>query len=308
MSRPRPPASRRSTIALLVACLALALALTTPGTSQAAGANQQFDLEKGRQLYKDGKHAECEGYFAGALDGAAPSITEPELVSQARMIRGTCDLYLGRQGDALVQFERIVRLDAKFEPNPIDYPTGVLDEFHKTKQRVLAEPVTTPEAELKKQLEQSRADLLKMQAKYDALRTRYTEETVVIRRSRLVAAIPFGVGQFQNGDDGLGVFFLTTESLALATATVSFIIHETIPSNPADPNKARTSEITARLFNWIGVGSFLALAIGGVVQAELGFVPQTIETRKRPLPKDARWMPTFGGDGKSFTLGIAGTF
>jgi hypothetical protein len=306
MIRPRTPASRRSTIALLVACLALAL--TTAGTSEAAGANQQFDLEKGRQLYKDGKHAECEGYFAGALDGAAPSITEPELVSQARMIRGTCDLYLGRQGDALVQFERIVRLDAKFEPNPIDYPTGVLDEFHKTKQRVLAEPVTTPEAELKKQLEQSRADLLKMQAKYDALRTRYADETVVVRRSRLVAAIPFGVGQFQNGDDGLGVFFLTTESIALATATVSFIIHESIPSNPADPNKARSSEISARLFNWIGVGSFLALAIGGVVQAELGFVPQTIETRKRPLPKDARWMPTFGGDGKSFTLGIAGTF
>ncbi len=306
MIRPRTPRSRRSTIALIVACLALAIA--TPGAAEAAGGNQQLDLEKGRQLYKDGKHAECEGYFAGALDGASPSITEPELVTQARMIRGTCDLYLGRQGDALVQFERIVRLDLKFEPNPIDYPNGVLEEFHKTKQRILAEPVTTPEAELTKRIEQQRAELLKLQAKYEALRTRFGEETVVVRRSRLVAAIPFGVGQFQNGDDGLGVFFLTTEGIALATATVAFVIHETIPSTPADPNKARTSEITSRLFNWIGVGSFLALAIGGVAQAELGFVPQTTETRKRPLPKDARWLPVVGGDGKSFTVGLVGTF
>lgn len=273
-----------------------------------ARADERLDLEKGRQLYKDGKHAECEGYFANALDGSNPTIADPELVAQARMIRGTCDLYLGRQGDAIVQFERTVRIDPKFEPNPIDYPTGVLDEFHKTKRRVLAEPVTSPEIVLKKQLDQSRAELLKLQAKYDALKGTYQDEQVVVRHSRLVGAIPFGVGQFQNGDEGLGVFFLTTESLALATATVSFIIHQTIPSTPADVNKAQSSEITSRLVNWFGVGTFLLLGVVGVAQAEMAFVPQSIETRKRPLPKEVSWTPLVAGDGKTFTLGIGGVF
>lgn len=306
MDRPRSTRSRRSTIALLLACAALSVSsLSAP---RAAQADQKFDLEKGRQLYKDGKHAECEGYFAGALDGAAATLTEPDVVSQARMIRGTCDLYLGRQADAILQFERIVRLDPKFEPNPIDYPPGVLDEFHKTKQRVLAEPVTTPEIELKKQLAASHADLIKLQSRYEALKLRYQDEEVVVRHSHLIAAIPFGVGQFQNGDDALGIFFLVSESLALGTATVSFVIHETIPPNPADVNKARTNEITSRVINYVGVGSFLTLAIAGWVQAELAYKPQHVEHRKRALPKEASWQPIVGYDGRGFTVGIGGAF
>jgi hypothetical protein len=184
----------------------------------------------------------------------------------------------------------------------------VLDEFHKTKQRVIAEPVTTPEVELKKRLQASHEELVKLQSKYDALKVHYQDETVVVRHSHLIASIPFGVGQFQNGDDALGVFFLTAESLAVVSATVSFVIHETIPSNPADVNRARTNEITSRLVNWIGVGSFIALAVGGWVQAEIAYVPQHTEIRKRPLPKEASVAPLVAYDGRTFTLGVGGAF
>jgi tetratricopeptide (TPR) repeat protein len=305
MDRPRTPRSRRRTLALLLACAAFSLAGASP---REARADQKSDLEKGRQLYKDGKHAECEGYFATALDGATPTLTEPELVEQARMIRGTCDLYLGRQADAIQQFERAVRLDPKFEPNPIDYPPGVLDEFHKTKQRVLAEPVTNPEAELRKELTATREDLIKLQAKYDALKIRYQDEEIIVRHSHLVAAIPFGVGQFQNGDDALGLVFAITEGLALGTATVSFIVHQAIPAKPADVDKAKTYEITSRIVNYVGVGSFVTLAIVGWVQAELAYQPMHVEHRKRALPKEASWQPIVGFDGRGFSVGIGGAF
>src|SRR5665213_1013704 len=45
---------------------------------------------------------------------------------------------------------------------------------------------------------------------------KYDEADVTEKHSRWVALAPFGFGQFQNGQRGLGVFFLAADSLLLA--------------------------------------------------------------------------------------------
>jgi hypothetical protein len=293
--------------------LAVAIAIACVLSAPRAGATQQTELAKGRQLYKAGSHLECEQFFATALDGTAPTIVDPELVAEGRMIRGTCDLYLGRQGDAIRQFELIARASPDFEPNPIDYPSGVLDEFHKTKKRVAAEATTkTKDGELEKELAKEREARAKIEAKYAKLATAYEEETVITRRSWVVAAIPFGVGQFQNGDDGLGIFFATAQGVALAGAVISWSIHQSLQPPPVDPSlqsRLTFDEATSRYANWISFGVFAALAIGGVVEAEIALVPESRQTRKRALPKDLAWSPFIAPTERGgVSIGIGGTF
>lgn len=66
-------------------------------------------------------------------------------------------------------------------------------------------------------LADSTADLEDMRRRYEALQTRYQDQEVEVRdrvaRSRVFAAIPFGVGHFYNGDKVLGGVFLGAEAI-----------------------------------------------------------------------------------------------
>jgi hypothetical protein len=50
------------------------------------------------------------------------------------------------------------------------------------------------------------------------------------------------------------------------------------------------------------------LAVGGVVQAEIAFVPETKETRSRPVPAPPQVTPTVGGGPSGFLLGFQARF
>lgn len=288
-----------------VAIVASASAIAAAPTQAELNA---FDV--GKNFYQNGQHAQSAQHFALAIDGPTPSIKDPVLVNQARMIRGASDMYLGRLADADAQFERILRNNAKFEPDAILFPPGVLDEFRRMREKLEKEAAEkrAGDAATKKiaALEAENSRLLMHVAALEDYASRYD---TVTKRSRVLASLPFGVGQFQNGDPGLGIFFLSTEVLALGTATVSFFYHQSLPRNPVDINDARSAANTARVVNWISLGTFVALAVGGVVQAHIGFVPETKETKKRPLPKSlTSFYPTTSPVAGGAIVGFGGEF
>jgi tetratricopeptide (TPR) repeat protein len=254
-----------------------------------AGAPSQSELAafaQGKNLYQSGQHAQAAQHFAFALEGPSPSIQDPDLVNQARMIWGASAMYLGRLADADLQFERILRNSPKFEPDAILFPPGVLAEFRRIRDKIEKEAAEKKAGDLaSKRIAELEAENAKLAKKLKAVGDYAQVEQVVIRRSRIVASIPFGVGQFQNGDPGLGIFFATTESLTLAAAAISYAYHSSLPRDPVDANEARSAAGAARVVNWISLGAFVALAVGGVAQAHVAFVPETWETRTRPLPK-----------------------
>jgi hypothetical protein len=65
------------------------------------------------------------------------------------------------------------------------------------------------------------ADLEELRTRYDALQRSYQDQEIEVRdrvaRSRVFAAIPFGVGHFYNGDRWLGATFLAAEAAVGAT-------------------------------------------------------------------------------------------
>ncbi|MEO7092722.1 MAG: hypothetical protein ABI175_05695, partial [Polyangiales bacterium] len=187
---------------------------------------------------------------------------------------------------------------------------GVLEEFRKTRDRLEKEAVAKASGDkTTKDLLACRADLSRVEARYESLKTYAGDERLVTKRSRVIASLPFGIGQFQNGDTGLGIIFLTTEVAAVAAATIAFGIHESIPRQPADVEKARSAETSSKVVNLISVGAFFLIAAGGIAQAHLAFVPESYDTRKRTLPPQfLRLEPIVAPTAGGATFGISGAF
>lgn len=291
-----------------------AATLVTAGVTAVVPAHAATQAEltafaSGKKLYEDGNHGQAVQYFALATDGPTPTIRDALLVQQSRMIRGASAMYLGRIADADEQFERILRSNPKFEPDAILFPPGVLEEFRRVREKLDKEAKAALEGDEKtKKIKELETRLTKVSAQNDGLKAYAREERLVVRRSRVIASIPFGVGQFQNGDVALGVFFAATEGITLTAATASFLYHQSLPRDPVDANQARSAASAARVINWISLGAFIALAVGGISQAHVAFVGETHETRSRPLPKGLSLTPFSSPVEGGAVLGIGAVF
>src|SRR5262249_32652506 len=101
-------------------------------------------------------------------------------------------------------------------------------------------------------------------------------------RSRWLAMIPFGVGQYQNGHNELGMLFAVSEATLLAASIVSFALHESLRGeNPTDAERgnARLAEAAFRYTNQITLGLFAAVTLAGIIDAQVRFAPTRTFTR-----------------------------
>src|SRR5262249_8084311 len=144
-------------------------------------------------------------------------LKERSLISQARMYLGASLLAQGKKDEAKDTFEKLVLDDPTFEPDPLSFPSDAINTFidvrsslleqirnaQQTAARLAAEKKAREEAEREKQ----RVWLEKVKAQA-------AEEKITVRHSRIVASLPFGAGQFQNGQPWLGWAFLGTEVAA----------------------------------------------------------------------------------------------
>lgn len=135
------------------------------------------------------------------------------------------------------------------------------------------------------------------------------QERIIQERSLVVAFVPFGVGQFQNGDTAKGVVFLTVETLALATNIASYFVIEALREDsgfiaPQNIDRAEAFEIV--LYTSLGV--FGAVAIGGIIDALVNFEPRVETLRELESPTDGdgatslRLLPSVGGDAVGFDV------
>jgi hypothetical protein len=282
---------RRFTLAAMLACVLW--------TGHAA-ASEQLDLERGRNAYLARQYTEADARFAQMLDPKGGSIKDPALLSQARMYWGAVKIALKRRDDAVRIFEELLTQDPQFEPDPLSFPTEVLDELSAVRFRIRerlaaqAREAARRDAERKAREEADRRRETERVARLEQLAG---EETVRERRNRLVAFIPFGAGQFQNGDKTLGWIFFGVEAgaLALGTILIPFQVAEreaAVDANrPAtDPDATRVAEAhrtnaeRLRIINLSAYGLALVTGVVGIVQANMAFKPEVVSTQKRELP------------------------
>ncbi len=298
----------------ILAAWVVASALASPGF---AHADDQAELEKARVAYVAKSYAVAEERLRALVDPKTGP-KDAQLVAQARMYLGALHVAAKRREEAAAAFEQLLLEAPQFEPDPLSFPTDVLNAFIDTRatlrERLSAAAQAAAKAEAERRAREE-AERVRHAEYVRRLEDLAREDKTTVRNSRLVAAIPFGVGQFQNGQRTLGWTLLGLEAALVAASVITVPIYTTAISRRneehalGDPEKkaqAYADRATAAYATNLAVlGAFVAVAGAGIVQAQLGFVESTTEQRTRPLPAQRRAPSVTVGWG---TLGVEGRF
>jgi len=218
----------------------------------------------------------------------------PLLIEESRKYLAAAYVFAGRPDAARIQFERLLTSDPSYDLDASQFPQEVVELFGSVRDRLRREAdaaAARAAAESALQAERERARRLLEIAESDVEAT--------VETSRWLALVPFGAGQFQNGDDGLGWLFFTTEALFGLATFGTLVAHQAIlgsfdPSNPSSgsrsDSRSRVNDalLATEITNWTCAGLFAVFAIVGIVQSQLDFhATHSIRTR-HTVPDELR--------------------
>jgi tetratricopeptide (TPR) repeat protein len=211
-------------------------------------------------------------YAYGNYDAAAERLTEllypmslstDEQVIEARKYLALSYYLLDRLDEVGEEFAKLLYLDPDHQLDPFSVAPSVIDIFESIRAKL------KPELDI---IRQRRSDA-KLSAPHDE-GVRRIIETRIIERSELATFMPFGVGQFQNGDARWGAIFAGVELLLLSANIGAYL--GGLQRRTYDPT--RRWEVQA-----LAVTQYASLALFGVAwsvgvfHARLHFVPAVIE-------------------------------
>jgi tetratricopeptide (TPR) repeat protein len=250
-------------------------------------------LARGKALYEAGDYSGCAKALGEILGPRGEqSVDDREVAEDGRLYYGACLLGSGHQKRADAVFRHAIRDNPQVAPNPLDFPQPVVERFEAVRGTMLEEIKREDQqraerarraARQKRQLEA--AERARQQKLFDLA----AEETIVVRNRRWLAAVPFGVGQFQNDSPALGWLFLVTEAAALG-ATIGGVVYELELEAQYEPgvdeDDLNAQLVNARRISTVSLYTLSALAVIGIAEAQLSFVPEFRRTRRRELPKE----------------------
>ena len=286
-------------------------------SAASARADDATEVERAKASYDAGRYADGVERFREILSPSSPNaVHDPLAVERARAYLAACLIAVGRNDEADAEIEKVIRNNPVYSPDAVAFPSKVVDRFIEIKSRLKGEieaafrARSAAEQAAKMKAERQQREYL------ESLQQQASQERVVVRHSRWIAMIPFGVGQFQNGQDGLGYVFLVAESALAVTSIASNIVHSQLVSDyikedaaKVDYERSNAQLDTAYNVNLYSTVGLAAVAVAGIIHAQATFVPETQEVRMRPLPPPPpQFMPKVGVGPAGFSLTLGGRF
>jgi hypothetical protein len=293
----------------------VALLLVVLGGPADLRADELGDLEKAYGAYAAHRYADAEARLRALLDPATGKLKDEDAIADARMYLAATLLAESKTREAANVLERLLLDKPDYQADPLRIPLPALDALADARSQQRDKLTAIKEEKARKaqqERERVEAEKRKAAARLATLEQLASEEVVVERHSRFWALLPFGVGQFQNRQTALGWGFLVSESALAAGSAVSAALtlnnaaqanveldrHQ--PTLAGDYNKrAQEDSLAGNIF----AGAFALVAVAGIIQAELAFVPEHREVRRRPLPPLS--LTPVAGPG---SIGIKGRF
>lgn len=286
--------TERPAFARLRVVTAGVLLFASVAVASTARADEIADFENARRAYESQEYNEAARRFEALVGGPVPRLRSRPLIHESRKYLGASYLFLGRRDAASREFQRLLEDDPEYQIDPIVFPREVVDFFSTVRDQIVRERAERErlerEAEQRRRREQAER-LLRERERMLRLEELAATETVERVNSRVIATIPFGVGQFQNGDDVLGWTLLVSQAVLTIASVTTFILHGSLrDENPAaaDRDDAARLEEAFRLTNWVSTGLLGGLIVGGIVHAHVRFEPVTRTARPRELPPELR--------------------
>jgi hypothetical protein len=298
----------RRLVRLVAACLLVA------GT---VWADDQALFTNGENAYKNKDFIEAEARFRAMVDPKS-ALHSPTLLDHAHAYLGGTLIELGKpKAEAMLEFKAVLLHNPDYDPQKLQvFPTKVLDAFVEARQlykKEILEEKERREREEREKREREEKEKEKQRLYLAALEKQAGEQIETRTRNRLLTFVPFGVGQFQNGQNALGWTFFTGQLALLAGGAIAGGLalynldqynHWLVTDAPNQNffiGEYRARFNSAAIANYVFDGAFVLAAVAGIVQANFAFVPQTTTVKPRPLPKITFQM----GAG---TVGVEGTF
>lgn len=240
------------------------------------------------EAYQRGKSAYLYGSYQLTIDCLSPLLSpdlllsNPDELAIAYEYVGLAYFYLEDMERARQHFKSLIFFRPDHELDPVRVPPDAVTTYAQLRDS-LSEELQARESALEQQ-----------RAKEDALLQALTKRELIIEQrvnSRLISLLPFGVGQFQNEDAGVGYFFLGSELVATALSAGFFWKIESM--RQSNGRFARQEIAYARELQsaqLISAGVAVGLVLSGVIHALIFYEPQLPLRRfERPLtPDDVR--------------------
>lgn len=275
--------------------LAAVAAAVTMTAVRDARADALTDLEKAHSAYVAHKYDDAETRLRVLLD--AKALDNAENVADARMYLGAVLVAREQKDDAAHVFESLLVDRPEYQPDSLRVQLAAIDAFLDVRTK-LRDRLAAAQAEKVRQEQEQKAKV-EAEQKKAALRLAMLEklageEVTTEKNSRLLAFVPFGVGQLQNGQKVAGWALLASESaLAVGSgiaAAISYFDQRAVNDALARGDRAAAEQYHQRaniatITDYAFAGTFAATAIAGIVHAQITFVPERVETRKRDIPQ-----------------------
>jgi len=280
-------------MARLAAALALTVLVHTGLVS--VGHAQVRELQEARDAYSNAEYERVVELLENLVGGLVPAVTDPYIVRDARRYLGAAYVLLGREQDARNQFGWLLSdysLD-ELQRERLDRGTFI-EEVQAVFQQVQQARIAELEAEQDDQDAQRAQREARRQAAAVRLLDLAQSAEVELEVDPLPSFLPFGVGQFYNGDEGLGWLFLVTQGVTFLAASVLTSVYVAmldqharalagVPGVLRVPSEARVAVFTGM---WSSASAWLFLALGGIIEARVSFRPTRSRRIDRDIPQD----------------------
>jgi tetratricopeptide (TPR) repeat protein len=277
------------------AIVALLLAACLAAVTDRAAADAVSDLEKAHNAYVAHKYDDAEARLRALLDPSAGTLKDADNIADARMYLGASLLARGKKADAEGVFEQLLRDKPDYQPDSLRVTLQAIDALIDVRSRMREELASIQSERVRQAQEQkAKADADRQNAalRLAMLEKLASEETVIQTHSRWIGFLPFGVGQFQNGQAALGWTFLAGESLLLVGSAISQVVNiynvnqmnDAIHSGSPTASGYHARAFDAYVATDVFTAGFALVAIVGIIHAQVTFVPEHVQIRARPLP------------------------
>lgn len=270
-------------------------AVETPAqnaSNREPSASPSDELERGRRAYDRGDYEQAIRLLAPLLYPEPRLGSESDQVAARRMV-GTAYLFENRTQDAQKEFRKLLQLRPTFQFDPLLESPQVVEFFDRVRKEQSAELLALETRRREAEAARQRELAARMAAPKII-------EKRIIKSLYGLNFVPFGVGQFQNGQPQKGWKFLSTEAtlaaLSVGTFIVNFAYFGTSPARcvGADAMTGMTvasadgmdvirrcftarEEQTSNALKWTSVGAgaaFYAVAVWGIVDALMHHRPE----------------------------------
>ena len=264
--------------------LVLAVVLgAAPVRGEAPRKSPENRLAEGRLAYERGDYPLAVVTLTPLLYPSIELASEDAVIEAHRLL-ALSYLLEKKEPEAAEEATSILALRPSFQLDPIVDPPMAVSFFESVRKR--------QEARLHDLRERARKDA-EARAREDAERRHATAERVYIertvtRRSRLVATLPFGVGQWQNGQRTKAALFLSSELVFGALSLSGYVaLDQKYPYDPSTRKRfypiAEQTTAQALLGLQLGAGiAFWATVLWGIIDAHVLFKRETVQTREVP--------------------------